>query len=106
MSRSSLDVLSILVSVWRRSIRDSRVTRPHGFRFADLTEATVLRILENTCDPDHLVELHGLNGAGTTGSRMVDDPDELAGNGPPIAAQAWLGAELKWWAPRPPTSVS
>jgi aminopyrrolnitrin oxygenase len=27
---------------------------------------------------------------------MVDDPDELAGNGPPIAAQAWLGAELTW----------
>ena len=66
------------------------------FRLADMTGATVRRILENTYDPDHLVALHGLRVAGPTGLRMLDGPQDTADHGPAIPAEAWLGAELTW----------
>lgn len=71
-------------------------TFPRGFRLADMTGATVRRILENTYDPDHLVELHGLEVSRPPGLRMLDRPEDIAGHGPPIPAEAWLGAELTW----------
>ncbi|MFI1195269.1 Rieske 2Fe-2S domain-containing protein [Micromonospora sp. NPDC020750] len=67
-----------------------------GFRLADLTGATVRRILENTYDPDHLVELHGLDVTDQPSLRILDRPDELTGHGPPILGGAWMGAELTW----------
>lgn len=67
-----------------------------GFRFADTTRATVRRIMENTYDPDHLVVLHGLEVDGPLGARILTDPDETPDHGPPIPAEAWLGAELTW----------
>ncbi|WP_406504786.1 Rieske 2Fe-2S domain-containing protein [Streptomyces sp. NBC_00212] len=71
-------------------------SRRRGFRLADTTNATVRRILENTYDPDHLVALHGLDVAGPLGLRMLDGPHETPDHGPPIAHEAWLGAELTW----------
>lgn len=75
---------------------EADVRFPRGFRLADPTGATVRRILENTYDPNHLVELHGLEVAVPPGLHMVDHPEDMVGNGPPIAADAWLGAELTW----------
>jgi nitrite reductase/ring-hydroxylating ferredoxin subunit len=70
--------------------------RYRTFRFADTTNATVRRILENTYDPDHLVALHSLEVAGPLALRMLDGPQDTPDHGPPIAAEAWLGAELTW----------
>ena len=70
--------------------------RYRTFRFADTTNATVRRILENTYDPDHLVALHGLEVSGPLGLRMLDGPEDTPDHGPPITAEAWLGAELAW----------
>ena len=67
-----------------------------GFRLADRTRATARRILENTYDPDHLVDLHGLEIAGPMTLRLLDSPVDTATNGPPIVADAWFGAELTW----------
>ncbi|WP_436536070.1 Rieske 2Fe-2S domain-containing protein [Actinoplanes sp. HUAS TT8] len=75
---------------------DTATGYPTGFRMADDTRATVRRILENTYDPDHLVALHGLEVDGSTKLRMLDDPGATADHGPPVATQAWLGAELTW----------
>jgi aminopyrrolnitrin oxygenase len=69
---------------------------PLGFRFADMTGATPRRIMENTYDPDHLVELHGLDVSGACTMRLVDDPAKLPGNGPRIETDPWFGAELSW----------
>ncbi|MCI4066217.1 Rieske 2Fe-2S domain-containing protein [Micromonospora sp. R77] len=77
-------------------VLDGATSYPTGFRMADDTRATVRRILENTYDPDHLVALHGLDVNGSTTLRMLDDPAATADHGPPIAAEAWLGAELNW----------
>jgi nitrite reductase/ring-hydroxylating ferredoxin subunit len=70
--------------------------RYHNFRFADTTAATVRRIMENTYDPDHLVALHGLEVSGPPRLRILTDPEDTHGHGPPIAPEAWLGAELTW----------
>ena len=70
--------------------------RYHCFRFADTTAATVRRILENTYDPDHLSALHGLEVEGPLSLRLLTDPEDTLDHGPPIAADAWLGAELTW----------
>ena len=70
--------------------------RHRGFQLADRTGASVRRILENTYDPDHLVQLHGLAVDGALRLRMLDDPAATADHGPPIPAEAWLGAELHW----------
>ncbi|MBB5155620.1 Rieske 2Fe-2S domain-containing protein [Saccharopolyspora phatthalungensis] len=67
-----------------------------GFRLADVTGATVRRIMENTFDPDHLVALHGLEVGGPLGFRMLSDQDEVRHHGAPIDPGAWLGAELTW----------
>ncbi|WP_432000014.1 Rieske 2Fe-2S domain-containing protein [Streptomyces sioyaensis] len=66
------------------------------FRLADTTGATVRRIMENTYDPDHLVALHGLDVAGPLGLRLLTDAGDTTDHGPPIAAEAFLGAELTW----------
>ncbi|MEV0134045.1 Rieske 2Fe-2S domain-containing protein [Dactylosporangium sp. NPDC050688] len=66
------------------------------FRFADTTGATVRRIMENTYDPDHLVELHGLQVAGPLRLRLLTPADFPAEHGPAIPAEAWFGAELGW----------
>jgi nitrite reductase/ring-hydroxylating ferredoxin subunit len=70
--------------------------RYRRFRLADTTGATVRRVLENTYDPDHLVQLHGLAVAGPLSLRMMTAEDFPPDNGPPIPAEAWLGAELSW----------
>jgi len=66
------------------------------FRFADTTGATVRRIMENTYDPDHLVELHGLTVAGSPRLTVLQPGDLPADHGPPIDPAAWFGAELGW----------
>jgi hypothetical protein len=66
------------------------------FRFADTTGATPRRIMENTYDPDHLVELHGLTVAGPPRLTVLTPGDLPTDHGPPIPAEAWFGAELGW----------
>ncbi|GIF42974.1 hypothetical protein Axi01nite_72850 [Actinoplanes xinjiangensis] len=70
--------------------------RYRHFRLADTTNATVRRIMENTYDPDHLIELHGLEVAGHPSLRMVDDPGVFRDHGAPMSPDVWVGAELTW----------
>jgi hypothetical protein len=52
--------------------------------------------MESTYDPGHLVELHGLGGAGPLSLRMLAPEDFPPDHGSPIPPEAWLGAELEW----------
>jgi nitrite reductase/ring-hydroxylating ferredoxin subunit len=65
-------------------------------RFADTTTIPVRRILEGTYDPARLAELPGLRVAGPPRLRMLTPADRTDDHGPPIPADAWLGAELRW----------
>ena len=67
-----------------------------AFRLADATGATVRRVLENTYDPDHLAALHGLEVSGPLQLTLLSNQEATRDNGPPIAAEAWMGAALEW----------
>jgi phenylpropionate dioxygenase-like ring-hydroxylating dioxygenase large terminal subunit len=75
---------------------DATQSRARCFRFADSTATSVRRILENTVDPDHLAALHGLEVDGSLTLRVLSDPSVTRDHGPPIAHDAWFGAELRW----------
>ncbi|WP_406504788.1 aromatic ring-hydroxylating dioxygenase subunit alpha [Streptomyces sp. NBC_00212] len=65
------------------------------YRFAHRTPASPRRILENAFDHYHFMTLHGVRSAEDLRLTMLTDPGAASENGPPIAADAWLGARLE-----------
>jgi nitrite reductase/ring-hydroxylating ferredoxin subunit len=62
-----------------------------GFRYTDRTTGTARQLLENAFDSYHFQTLHGLS-LDRTEFRMLRDQAEASDNGPPIPADAWMGA--------------
>jgi nitrite reductase/ring-hydroxylating ferredoxin subunit len=66
-----------------------------AYRFSHTTPAPPRRILENAFDSYHFMTLHGVKSADGLTLTMLDQPEATDENGPPIAAEAWLGARLE-----------
>jgi phenylpropionate dioxygenase-like ring-hydroxylating dioxygenase large terminal subunit len=64
------------------------------FRFSDFTTGTVRRVLENAYDYYHFLTLHGLE-VWPMQLTFLSDQHAAHDNGPPIAADAWLGALIE-----------
>ena len=65
------------------------------YRFAHTTPASARRVLENAFDFYHFITLHHVRSREPVGLTMLTDRGDAAENGPPIAAEAWIGALLE-----------
>ncbi|MFD9206346.1 Rieske 2Fe-2S domain-containing protein [Streptomyces sioyaensis] len=66
-----------------------------AYRFSHTTPASPRRVLENAFDYYHFMTLHHVKSAESLRLTMLTDPAAARENGPPIAAEAWLGARLE-----------
>jgi nitrite reductase/ring-hydroxylating ferredoxin subunit len=62
-----------------------------AYRYADATTGTARRVLENAYDYFHFLTLHGLE-VSPMRMKLLSDQRDARDNGPPIAAEAWMGA--------------
>ncbi|MEV0134046.1 Rieske 2Fe-2S domain-containing protein [Dactylosporangium sp. NPDC050688] len=65
------------------------------YRFRHSTPASPRRVLENAFDFYHFMTLHQVRSREPVELDLLDDPSEAADNGPPIPAEAWIGARLR-----------